>query len=212
MNVKWFGVIAIASSWFASSADAQYHTERGAIFGGLAGAAAGAAIGNQNGEATEGALIGSAIGLFSGALLGNSIDAEQSRQRYVQQQYIAQNSRAVTIGEVLGMARNGVSDAVMINHINQHGVRQRLEVSDVILLHQQGVSEPVLTALQLAPIGGAPVYASPPPSYAAPVIVHDYHYVRPAYPVYTPRYHHHHYPHRGHYRSPGMSFGISVGR
>ena len=118
----------------------------------------------------------------------------------------------MTISQVLGMTKNGVSDAVIINHINQHGVQQRLEVSDVILLHQQGVSEPVLTALQRAPVGGSTIYAARPRSYSAPVIVHDYHYVRPAYPVYSPHYqYHHHYPHHGHHYSPGVRFGFSVG-
>lgn len=212
MNMRWVCVIAVASGWFVSSAHAQYHTERGAVLGGLGGALAGAAIGNHNGETAGGALIGGAAGLLGGALLGSSMDAEQSRQRYVEQQYIAQNSRAVTIGEVLSMTRSGVSEGVMINHINQHGVQQRLEVSDVILLHREGVSEPVLTALQRARVGGTTVYAAPAPVYAAPVIVHDYHYVRPAYPVYGPRYYHPHYPHRGHYHGSGTSFGFSIGR
>ncbi|MEO8496346.1 MAG: glycine zipper domain-containing protein, partial [Planctomycetota bacterium] len=150
MNARWICAIAIASGWLASSAQAQYHTERGAVIGGLGGALAGAAIGNHNGEAGAGALIGGAAGLLGGALIGNSVDAEQSRQRYVQQQYIAQNSRAVTISEVLNMTKNGVSEGVIINQINQQGVQQRLEVSDVILLHREGVSEPVLTALQRA--------------------------------------------------------------
>ena len=212
MNKRWVCVIAIASSWLTTSVYAQYNTQRGVVLGGLTGAAAGAAIGNHNGETAEGALIGSAIGLLSGALIGNSIDAEQSRQRYVEQQYIAQNSRAVTISEVLSLTKSGVSDGVIVNHINQQGVQQRLEVSDVILLHREGVSEPVLTALQRAPIGGSPVYAAPPRAYAAPVIVQDYHYVRPAYPVYGPRYYHPHYPHHGHYHPQGTSFGFSFGR
>jgi hypothetical protein len=118
----------------------------------------------------------------------------------------------MTISEVLSLTKSGVSDGVIINHINQHGVQQRLEVSDVILLHQHGVSEPVLTALQRAPVGGMPVYAAPPRAYAPPVIVHDYHYVRPAYPVYAPRYYHPHYPPHGHYYAPGASIGFSFGR
>lgn len=211
MQARWIFLIAIANVWYAAPASAQFHTQRGAVLGGLTGAAAGAAIGHQNGETAEGALIGSAIGLFSGALIGNSVDAEQSRQRYVEQQYLAQNARAVTVSEVLSMTKNGVSDGVIINHINQHGVQQRLEVSDVILLHQQGVSEPVLTALQRAPIGGSPVYVAPPRAYPAPVIVQEYHYVRPTYPVYGPRYYRPHHPHHGHYHSPGVSFGLSVG-
>jgi hypothetical protein len=210
--MRWLCLIVVASGGFVSSAYAQYNTERGAVIGGLGGALAGAAIGKHNGETAGGALIGGAAGLLGGALLGNSIDAEQSRQRYVEQQYIAQNARAVTIGEVLSMTKSGVSDGVMINHINQHGVQQRLEVSDVILLHREGVSEPVLTALQRARVGGTVVYSSPPRGYAAPVIVHDYHYVRPAYPFYAPNYYHHpHHPRHGHYHSSGPSFGFSIG-
>jgi len=211
MKMRWLCLIAVASSGFVSSAHAQYNTERGAVIGGLGGALAGAAIGKHNGETAGGALIGGAAGLLGGALIGSSVDAEQSRQRYYQQQYqqqvIAQNSQAVTISEVLSMTKSGVSDAVIVNHINQQGVQQRLEVSDVILLHREGVSEPVLTALQRARVGGTTVYAAPARVYSQPVIVHDYHYV-PAYPVYAPHYYHH--PHHGHYHS-GTSFGFSLG-
>lgn len=210
MNARWICAVAIASSWFASVAQAQSHADRGAVLGGVGGALAGAAIGKHNGETAGGALIGGAVGLLSGALIGNSMDAQESRQRYIEQQYIAQNARAVTISEVLNMTKNGVSDAVIINHINQQGVQQRLEVSDVILLHREGVSERVLTALQRARVGGSPVYVAPTRVYTEPVIVHDYHYVRPAYPVYVPRYYHPHHYHHGYHHSPGMSFGISV--
>ncbi len=211
MNARWVWVIAVASGWFASSAQAQYHTERGAVVGGLGGALAGAAIGNHNGETAEGALIGGAIGLLGGALIGNSIDAEQSRQRYVEQQYIAQNSRAVTISEVLTLTKSGVSDSVIINQINQQGVQQRLEVSDVILLHREGVSEPVLTALQRARVAGSPVYVSPTRVYTSPVIVHDYYYAPPAHFYHGPHYYHRHYPLHDHYHSRGASFGFSYG-
>jgi outer membrane lipoprotein SlyB len=213
MKARSLVLIVVASLCCVSTLQAQYNTQRGAVLGGLTGAAAGAAIGHHNGETAEGALIGSAIGVLGGALIGNSVDAEQSRQRYVEQQYLAANARAVTISEVLSMTSSGVSDGVIINHINQHGVQQRLQVADVILLHQQGVSEPVLTALQRAPIGGSPVYAASPRAYPPPVIVQDYHYVRPVYPAYGygPRYYGHH-PHHGCYPSPGVSFGISVGR
>ena len=212
MNSRWICAIALASSWLVSAAQAQSNADRGAVLGGVGGALAGAAIGQHNGETAGGALIGGAVGLLSGALIGNSIDAEQSRQRYIEQQYIAQNWRAVTISEVLSMTKSGVSDAVIVNHINQQGVQQRLEVSDVILLHREGVSEPVLTALQRASVSGTPVYVAPTRVYTEPVIVHDYHYVRPAYPIYAPRYYHPHHYHRGYSASPGVSFGISVGR
>lgn len=211
MKMKWLCLIVVASSGFVSSAHAQYNTERGAVIGGLGGALAGAAIGKHNGETAGGALIGGAAGLLGGALIGSSVDAEQSRQRYYEQQYIAQNSRAVTISEVLSMTKSGVSDAVIVNHINQQGVQQRLEVSDVILLHREGVSEPVLTALQRARVGGTTVYAVPTRVYSQPVIMHDYHYVRPAYPVYAPHYYHHpHDFHHGHHHS-GTGFGFSFG-
>ena len=184
--------------------------DRGAILGGITGALAGAAIGDNNDEAAAGALIGGAVGLITGSAIGSAKDREAERVRaYHYNQQMVQLSRAVAPEDVVTMTRNGVSDHVIINHIRRNGAQRHLEVGDVIALSQQGVSEPVITALQQAPIGQA-VAPVPAPVYrtAPPVIVEEHHYA----PVVPYHYRSHRY-HRHYYRRPrsGASWGISFG-
>lgn len=191
---------------------AQENTQRGAILGGLSGALIGAAVGENNGEAAGGALIGSAIGLFSGAALGNSADQEQARwtanQRY--RQHVVR-SQAVSMADVIQMTHAGVGQSVIANQIQQRGVQRRPQVPDVIHLHQQGVSETVITLMQQAPVGGTVAPPAPAPA-VSPVIV-ERHYVptrpywRPYHygpPVYRRPYHHH--------PRSGVHVGFSFGR
>ena len=186
---------------------AQYHTDRGAVLGGLAGALAGAGIGEHNDNAGAGALIGGAVGLITGAAIGNTVDQEEAdRARALHYQRAQQLSRATSTSDVVTMSQNGVADEVIIKHINQNGIQRRLEVADVIALHRQGVSEPVISAMQRAPIG-APL---PALTYRPPVVVEEHYYVRPpvhywhTYPRYRPHYHPHH--------RPGVHWNIAVGR
>jgi hypothetical protein len=189
---------------------AQHHTERGAALGGLTGAVVGAAIGENNGDAVPGAIIGGALGLITGAAIGDSVDQDIARARAYEQQRFYQ-SRAVSVADVVNMSHNRLGDAVIINHIRQNGVRRRLEVGDVIAMHRQGVSEPVISAMQRAPLAGS---APPAPvvRYEPPLVVERYHYVSPP-PCYWPGHLHYRHGHHGHYHSrPGMSWSISVGR
>jgi hypothetical protein len=189
---------------------AQNHTERGAAVGGLTGAVVGAAIGENNGDAVPGAIIGGALGLITGAAIGDSVDQDIARTRAYERQRFY-HARAVSVADVVNMSHNRLSDAVIINHIHQNGVQRRLEVSDVIALHQQGVSEAVISAMQRAPLVG---YAPPAPvvRYEAPLVVERYHYVAPP-PRYWPSHFHYRHGHHRHYHSrPGLSWSISVGR
>lgn len=194
---------------FALSPDsvlAQYHTDRGAVVGGLSGALIGAGIGDHNDQAGAGALIGGAVGLITGAAIGNSMDQEEAaRARALQQQQAWRLSRAASVSDVVTMSRNGVADSVIINHIAQNGVQRRLEVADVISMHQQGVSQAVIAAVQQAPVGGP----MPPPVYQPPVIVQERYYAPP------PVYYWHGYPHYRpphHHPSPGVHWSIGIGR
>ena len=65
--MKFYAGIAalLLFAFHPDSAMAQYHTDRGAVLGGLGGALAGAAIGEHNDNAGAGALIGGATGLVS---------------------------------------------------------------------------------------------------------------------------------------------------
>ncbi len=207
--MKLYGIIAalLILALGPDSLMAQYHTDRGAVLGGLGGALVGAGIGDHNDNAGAGALIGGAVGLITGAAIGNSMDQEEAaRARALQQQRAWQLSRAASVSDVAAMSQNGLADDVIINHLNQNGVQRRPEVDDVISLHQQGVSNAVISAMQRAPVGGP----LPPTGYQQPVVVQEHYYVRPpvncwhGYPAYRPYYPRHHHP--------GMHWSIRVGR
>jgi Glycine zipper len=67
-----------------------------------------------------------------------------------QTQVVTVPSPYVTVDDVLTMSRSGLGDQVIINHIQANGVQRRLQVKDILFMHQQGVSEPVMTAMQAA--------------------------------------------------------------
>jgi len=202
-----------------SDASAQYRTQQGSVLGGLAGAAAGVAIGEHNHKPVAGALIGGAVGLVTGAVLGNARDRQLAENRacqYQQQQQLQQQlqyqqqqqvARAVSIEDVIAMSRSGLSEAVIINHIQANGVRNELQVADVITLHENGVGQQVISVMQrprtisVAPptIVSAPVYQSAPP-----IIVEQYVTPRYIYPSPRPYYGGRHY----HHSSPGIHFSF----
>ena len=184
----------------ASAAHAQVNTQRGATVGGITGAVIGSAVGNKNGEAGAGAAIGGVLGAVAGGLLGNATDKQaaldqQRRYYYQQQQQIAHVQSAVSLNDVVSMTRSGLSEAVIINQIQTRGTVQKLSVPDIIALHQQGVSENVITTLQTANtrpqlVARSPVIVEQPVIHQrvitpAPVIIHDHHvsphYGRPHY-------------------------------
>ncbi len=161
---------------------AQNNTRQGAAVGGVAGAVIGGIIGHQNDETPEGALIGGAVGAIAGGVIGNAKDKQISKERYYQHQIYQQQRqlesqqyqmservrRGVTNADVITMTRSGLSDAVIINHIETNGIVRRPEVSDILSLHQQGVSETVITAMQQAPVAGTVYNNYSPRNYAPP--------------------------------------------
>lgn len=209
-------ITLISFSLLASSLHAQGNTVKGAGVGGAAGAIIGGIIGNQKDKTPEGALIGGAIGAITGAAIGNSKDQEfrrvqeyqwQQQEYQAQQQYQQQLQRAVSMNDVISLTRSGVSDAVIIGQIQNGGVTSRIGVSEIIAMHQQGVRENVINAMQRAPLAGEVVAARPQVAPAVvqptrviveprPVIVERYHVEPPCYgvPYYHSR-HHFHYHH-----------------
>jgi outer membrane lipoprotein SlyB len=199
---------------FASTSYAQYpqnQTRDGALLGGVTGALIGGVVGHQKHETAEGALIGGAVGLLAGGAIGNVRD-QSNQQRYYQQQAVyptyhehrtyvqvpAQqrvvvSRRPVTTSEVINMTRSGVSDAVIVAHIQTNGIASQPDVNDVILMNQEGVSDYVVNIMQA---GGrtttvvqqpATVYRTYP--QPAPVIVREeIHYSQPVYQARQPSY------------------------
>ncbi|MEL6104736.1 MAG: glycine zipper domain-containing protein [Planctomycetota bacterium] len=206
------------------TASAQTGRQRGATWGGLAGAIAGGIIGDNSDEAGAGAAIGGVVGAVAGGILGDAADKERviaqqrhayyraQQQRYAQQQQTIVRQSAVTMQDVVNMTRSGLSDQVILNQVRQRGYLGTLSVSDIISLHQQGVSESVITSLQTIPRRGQQVTVGrpvPQAPIARPQTVIEHHYsprppviveqhVLPSYPV--PRYrssrgHTDYYPH-----------------
>ncbi len=154
---------------------AQTETGRGMVGGGAAGAVIGGIIGHQNDETTEGALIGGAVGAIAGGLLGNQRDQQNYRGYQYQQQQAALYRQGVSFQDVVVMSQNGVSQQVIINQIQSNGVQQRPGVHDIIGLHQQGVSEPVINAMQQARMSTQPY----PVVQQRPVVVEQYYQPQP---------------------------------
>jgi hypothetical protein len=106
------------------------------------------------------------------------------------------------------MSRSGLSEAVIINHIQANGVRQELQVADVIRLHENGVSQQVITAMQrprttsIVPttVAQAPVYQTAPPIIVEQYVTPRYVTPRYVYPTPAPYYNSHHHYHQ----SPGV--------
>jgi len=202
----WFLAAAFLGSFvIPASANGQASTQRGATLGGLAGAVAGGLIGDNSGKAGAGAAIGGVIGAVTGGLLGNAKEKEraayQRQQYYQQQQQAIQAQASVSVADVVSMSRSGLSDGVIINQIQQRGVTHKLQVPEIISLHQQGVREAVITSMQQASIGPRRV-AHAPQTVArehhvvpAPVIVEEHYIV----PYYAPR---------RHYYGHGIHFGF----
>ncbi len=208
----WIGTAIVCS--IASTSYGQNQTRDGALLGGVTGALIGGVVGHQNKETTEGALIGGAVGAIAGGVIGNKRD-QVYRQQYYQpqvayptyhehrtyvqvppQQRVVVSRRPVTISEVINMTRNGVSDTVIVAHMQTNGIAMQPDVNDVILMNQQGVSDYVVNFMQT---GGrvTPVYQQPNTVYRTyqqtpPVVVREeYHYAEPVYqsrPSYRPVY------------------------
>ena len=201
--------LAFLTMTAATAVWAQANTQRGAVLGGLTGAAIGAVIGDHNDETAVGTIIGGAMGMLAGSALGNSADQEIHRQRAFQQHRYQSRSRGVSSPDVVAMVHNNVSDDVIISSINNSGLNRELDVSDIIHLHQQGVSDVVIRAMQRAHLAGdSPNF---PATRVRPLVVEHYEHVIPtrvyAYPPHFYRHHGYHWgPRRG-----GIGWHVSFG-
>ena len=181
-----------------------YYADRGAGLGALAGAGAGAIIGDATGgNAASGALIGAGLGAVTGGVVGSGMDEMQARNRAEIAASMGRQVQAgaASIDEVVAMSRSGVDPMLIQNYVRSSGMSRTLAASDVIYLHNQGVSKDVIQIMQSPPM--------PPPTFIAqgppPVIVEE-HYYGP--PVCHPHFGYH----RGYHHGPRTSFGFSVSK
>lgn len=202
---------------FPQTGWAQWQSsEKGTIVGAAAGGALGSAIGKKSGNPITGAIIGALGGGLVGRSIGDDIDqrrAYEQQQRYYQQQAYqqpnyAQPAGGVSLDQIITLSRNGLSDEVIISHVESNGYRHPLTANDLILLKNNGVSDRVIAVLQ-RPVA-APAVSQPTVIQPAPVrVVEEVHvvpswYYHPRVPAY---YHGPHYHHR-HRSSVNLHFGF----
>ncbi len=196
--------IVILAVLLGNGCRSPYRADRGALFGGLLGAGAGAIVGDAMGNAGAGAAIGAGVGAISGAVIGSELDQIEAENRAaIAQQWGREvDAGAVTLVNVIEMTRAGVSDELIVNHVDIHGVASPLQSSDLIYLKQEGVSDRVIRAMQTPPKRQPQQVvvrqAAPPP-----VIVQEHHYCDP---FWGPRYSHHYRSHRRDCHEPGLRF------
>ena len=183
-----------------------YHSDQGALFGGLTGAGVGAVVGSAVGDPVAGAAIGAGVGTVTGAAVGSSLDEIEARNRAQIAQQMGNHIQPgmVSMADVVNMTHAGVSEPLIVTHIQHNGMATPLTTADIITLKQQGVSDGVIQAMQTPPVRQAVAVAQGPP-----VIIRDHYYDGPyCYgPHWYPRHHWHHHRHRGPHTSVGFSFG-----
>jgi len=172
----------------ATGCRSPYYADRGAGIGALAGAGAGALIGDATGgNAGSGALIGAGLGALTGAAVGSEMDAlaAQNRAEIAAQMGRQVQAGAANVQEVIAMSRAGVDPRLIQNYVRTSGVVAPLAASEVIYLHEQGVSTDVIQVMQNPPARQPVAFAS-----RQPVMVEEHYYGRPA--CYNPHFGYYH--------------------
>jgi hypothetical protein len=99
-----------------------------------------------------------------GGIAGANQDRREEHKAAVQAAVNAQTARQMNINEIVQMAQSGQSDAVIMNQIASTGSVFNLTSDDVNYLHQQRVSDQVITYMQQRRyVYVQPVYPYPPP-------------------------------------------------
>ena len=153
------------------------NTEKGALGGAAVGTGLGAIAGRGNPAAM---VVGGILGTAVGATVGNDQDRREDRKNYAVAAANAQAARQMSLDQIVQMAQQGQSDAVIIGQINTTGSIFQLTPDDVNFLHQQRVSDQVINYMQshrYAVVQPRPVYVyerpyyPPPPSYGVGVVI-----------------------------------------
>ncbi|MFO0944502.1 MAG: glycine zipper domain-containing protein [Planctomycetota bacterium] len=127
------------------------HTGTGMAAGGLLGAGTGAAIGSMTGNAGVGALVGSGLGAMTGGLVGAGLDENDRRNEEriaaatAPVEVVTQNP--LTSADIIHMSRSGVSEDVILSSVASSSTIFELSASQIVDLHNQGVSNRVIQAM-----------------------------------------------------------------
>ncbi len=186
MNLKRLVAGAVLAALLACGCSNLSHTENGALIGGGLGAATGALIGKATGHTAGGALIGAGVGALSSGLVGNAVEkSEQKAEAKAVAQ--AQAQAQLSMGEVIQMVQNHISDEVIINQIRTRGTVFYLSAQDIVMLKQNGVSDRVIAEMQDT------ATRVPRRVYSAAPVVQPVYVVEPAPPPPVVRFGYTHY-------------------
>ncbi len=181
----------------AAIGDKGNNETAGALIGGAVGAVAGGTIGNQkdqriehnqryhsghyyhNGHSNHGqSAYGPYPNYYQPYYAPQAHDYPYPRAGYPQSTIVSPGAvpappapQPIAPQDVVEMVRSGLTERMIIQQIQIQGVQQQLTVSDVIRLHQLGVSEPIINAMQTAaPIASSPaLIPEPDESYRIPI-------------------------------------------
>jgi len=120
----------------------------GAAAGGVLGGALGAIVGHQTGNTAAGAALGTGLGAVTGAVVGSSVD--ETDRRNADRLAAERVQRSVTVYDVVTMTQSGVQEETIVASIRSSGAVFRLTATDVVALHNQGVSDRVLQTMMEA--------------------------------------------------------------
>ncbi len=141
------------------------NTDAGVLGGAGIGAVVGGIVGHFCHNTAAGAAVGAVAGGVTGGVIGNQVDKKEQRQAIL----ASQAQQAAQLQQIAEMAQSHVSDAVIISNIQQSGFYYPITGEQVNYLHQYGVSDQVIIALQqrTSPVvyvqqAQPVVYASPP--------------------------------------------------
>lgn len=175
----------IASALLLGTSGCKTFTEKGMAAGSLLGAGTGAVVGSATGDAGAGALIGGALGAIGGGLVGAGLDETEARNKERIAAATAQPaSTPISVAEIVQMAHSGVGDDVICSSIRSSNAIFQLTPTDVVNLHNQGVSDRVIQTMLDSPRRAAVpvqrvIYQQPAPIYVVepgpPVISFGWH-------------------------------------
>src|SRR5437879_5136444 len=125
-------LFALAPLVCLNGCQSMSNTDKGVLAGGGIGAGTGALIGSATHHTGAGALIGGAVGALAGGLTGAAIDDSERKQDAKLVAATAPPARGpLRIDEVAQMARDHISDEVIINQIRTSRTIFNLSVEDI---------------------------------------------------------------------------------
>lgn len=174
-------LFAVTATFTSGGCMSPYHSDQGALFGGLGGAGLGAVVGNALGNTAAGAIIGAGAGTLAGAAVGSGMDNIEAKNRAMIESRLgrALPSGNVTTSDVIAMSQAQVEPEVIAEHIRLNGMVAPPTAADLIYLKEQGVSPAVVRAMQTPPARPA-AYNAPP----GPAVIERHYYGDPYPPYY----------------------------